>query len=106
MGRPVCCELWLDNQVDGTALLPVVDRLRQRIGLKKAYWVADRCMISQKTIEGLEERKHTGNRLLLSLIGDGLSPNNTLVCDYLEQTVRNDGQEYLIKLKAVMPLDQ
>jgi hypothetical protein len=56
-GRPVCCELWPGNQADGTALLPVVDRLRQRFGLKRVCWVADRGMISQQTIEGLEERK-------------------------------------------------
>jgi hypothetical protein len=56
-GRPVCCELWPGDQADGTALLPVVDRLRQRFGLKRVCWVADRGMISQKTIEGLEERK-------------------------------------------------
>jgi transposase len=56
-GRPVCCELWSGNQADGTALLPVVDRLRQRFGLRRVCWVADRGMISQKTIEGLAERK-------------------------------------------------
>jgi transposase len=56
-GRPVCCELWPGNQADGTALLPVVDRLRQRFGLKRVCWVADRGMISAQTIEGLEKRK-------------------------------------------------
>jgi transposase len=56
-GRPVCCELWPGNQADGTALLPVVDRLRQRFGLKRVCWVADRGMISRQTIEGLTERK-------------------------------------------------
>jgi transposase len=56
-GQPVCSELWPGNQADANALLPVVDRLRQRFGLKRVCWVADRGMISQKTIEGLEERK-------------------------------------------------
>jgi transposase len=56
-GRPVCCELWPGNQADGTALLPVVDRLRNRFGIRRVCWVADRGMISQATIEGLEERK-------------------------------------------------
>jgi len=55
-GRPVCCELWPGNQADGTSLLPVVDRLKQRFGLKRVCWVADRGMISQATIDGLEER--------------------------------------------------
>jgi hypothetical protein len=56
-GRPVCCELWPGNRADGTALLPVVDRLWQRFGLTRVCWVADRGMISQDTIQGLEARK-------------------------------------------------
>lgn len=56
-GRPVCCELWPGNQADSTALLPAVDRLRQRFGLRRVCWVADRGMISEATISGLEERK-------------------------------------------------
>ena len=55
-GRPVCCELWPGNQADGNALLGVVDRLRQRFGLTRVCWVADRGMISQDTIQGLEAR--------------------------------------------------
>ena len=56
-GRPVCCELWPGNHPDGNALLPVVDRLRQRFGLTRVCWVADRGMISQDTIRGLEGRE-------------------------------------------------
>lgn len=56
-GRPVCCELWPGNHADGNALLPVVDRLRQRFGLTRVCWVADRGMISQNTIQGLEARE-------------------------------------------------
>ncbi|MDP2952090.1 MAG: IS1634 family transposase [Chloroflexota bacterium] len=55
-GRPVCCELWPGNHADGRALLPVVDRLRERFGLRRVCWVADRGMISKETIKGLEER--------------------------------------------------
>ena len=55
-GQPVCCEMWPGNHADGTALLPVVDRLRHRFGLTRVCWVADRGMISQQVIEGLEER--------------------------------------------------
>lgn len=57
VGRPVCCELWQGNHADGNSLLPVVDRLRRRFGLKRVCWVADRGMISKDTIEGLEKRK-------------------------------------------------
>ena len=56
-GRPVCCELWPGNHADGTALLPVVDRLRQRFGLTRVCWVADRGMISRDTIQALEARE-------------------------------------------------
>lgn len=55
-GRPVCSEVWPGNHADGGALLPVVDRLRQRFGLTRVCWVADRGMISKETIKGLEER--------------------------------------------------
>ncbi len=55
-GQPVCCELWPGNHADGNALLPVVDRLHQRFGLKLVCWVADRGMISQQAIAGLEGR--------------------------------------------------
>lgn len=56
-GRPVSCQLWPGNHADGTALLPIVDRLRERFGLTRVCWVADRGMISRDTIQGLEERK-------------------------------------------------
>lgn len=55
-GRPVSCELWPGNHADSQALLPVVDRLRERFGLRRVCWVADRGMISKGTIEGLEQQ--------------------------------------------------
>lgn len=55
-GSPVCCELWPGNHADGTALLPVVDRLRQSLGLTQVCWVADRRMISRGTIQALDDR--------------------------------------------------
>ena len=55
-GRPICCELWPGNTTDVTTLLPVVDRLRSRFGVTKVCIVADRGMISQETIEELEQR--------------------------------------------------
>jgi hypothetical protein len=56
-GRPVSTEMWPGNQTDVKALLPVVDRMKERFGLKRVCWVADRGMVSQKTIEELEGRK-------------------------------------------------
>lgn len=45
------------NHADSTALLPVVDRLSGRFGLRRVCWVADRGMVSEATIAALEERK-------------------------------------------------
>jgi hypothetical protein len=56
-GRPICTEMWPGNTADVTALLPVVDRLRQRFSIGRVCVVADRGMISAATIAGLEERK-------------------------------------------------
>jgi hypothetical protein len=56
-GRPVCSEMWPGNTADVTTLLAVIDRLRQRFAIGRVCVVADRGMISDKTITGLEERK-------------------------------------------------
>jgi len=56
-GRPVCSEMWPGNTADVTTLLAVIDRLRQRFAIGQVGVVADRGMISDKTITGLEERK-------------------------------------------------
>jgi len=53
-GRPVCCELWPGNTTDVTTLVPIVDRLRRRFSIQRICIVADRGMISAKTIEELE----------------------------------------------------
>ena len=55
-GRPICCELWPGNVTDVTTLLPIVDRLRRRFGIRHICIVADRGMISAETITDLEEQ--------------------------------------------------
>lgn len=55
-GRPVCCEMWPGNTTDVTTILPVVDRLRSRFGIGQVCIVADRGMISDEAILGLELR--------------------------------------------------
>lgn len=52
----MCCEVWAGNQTDVQSLLPVVDRLRDRFGIRRVCWVADRGMISGETIRELEKR--------------------------------------------------
>jgi hypothetical protein len=55
-GRPVCTELWPGNTTDVTTLIPVVDRLKQTFQVREVCVVADRGMISAKTIDALEAR--------------------------------------------------
>ncbi len=55
-GRPLSCEVWPGNQSDARSLLPAVDRLRERFGLRRVCWVADRGMVSVATIGALEDR--------------------------------------------------
>jgi hypothetical protein len=55
-GRPICCELWPGNTTDVTTLLPVVERLEKRFGIRRICILADRGMIRAKTIEALEQR--------------------------------------------------
>ncbi len=52
-GRPVACELWPGSTTDSQTLLPVVDRLRGRFGLRSVCVVADRGMVSQDVLRGL-----------------------------------------------------
>ena len=54
-GRPISCELWPGNTADVTTLIPVVDRLRSRFGVRRVCIVADRGMISKETIAALEQ---------------------------------------------------
>lgn len=56
-GRPVSCELWPGNKADAKALIPAIDRLRERFGITRATVVADRGMISKGTISELEKRR-------------------------------------------------
>lgn len=55
-GHPVCTELWPGNTTDVTTLVPIVDRLKQTFQVGEVCVVADRGMISAKTIDELEAR--------------------------------------------------
>jgi Transposase DDE domain len=63
-GRPICCELWPGNTSDVTTLIPVVDRLRSRFGVRRVCIVADRGMISQETIAALERDERSWQYIL------------------------------------------
>jgi transposase len=55
-GRPLCCELWPGNTTDVTTLIPIVDRLWRRFQIRQVCIVADRGMVSQATINDLEQQ--------------------------------------------------
>jgi transposase len=55
-GRPICCALWPGNTTDVTTLIPIVDRLWRRFRIRQICIVADRGMISQHTIDDLEQQ--------------------------------------------------
>ncbi len=54
-GKPICCEMWPGNTTDVKTLIPIIDRICKRFGIHNVCIVADRGMISAKTIEELEE---------------------------------------------------
>jgi hypothetical protein len=56
-GNPLCCEMWPGNTTDVTTLIPIVDRLRSKFCVRSFCIVADRGMISEQTINDLEDRK-------------------------------------------------
>jgi len=53
-GKPVCCEMWPGNTTDVKTLLPVVERMKRRFGVREICVLADRGMMSKQTIETLE----------------------------------------------------
>jgi len=56
-GTPICSEMWPGNTADVKSLVPIVDRLRRHFAINEVCVVADRGMISRKTIAELEERQ-------------------------------------------------
>ncbi|HLA04804.1 MAG TPA: IS1634 family transposase [Syntrophales bacterium] len=55
-GRPVCCEMWPGNTADVKTLLPLADRLKKRFSVDLFCLVADRGMISDETLQALDEK--------------------------------------------------
>ncbi|MHC4516871.1 MAG: IS1634 family transposase [Planctomycetota bacterium] len=55
-GTPICSEMWPGNATDVKSLLPVVRRLKSRFGIKQVCVVADRGMISDETINTIEQK--------------------------------------------------
>jgi hypothetical protein len=83
-GRPICCELWPGNTTDVKTLIPVVDRLRSRFGIRQVCIVADRGMISQETIEALEHQE----RGWLYILGARMRSQNEVKDEVLSRAGR------------------
>ena len=58
-GMPLCCEMWPGNTTDVKTLVPVVERIRNRFHVVNSCLVADRGMISQETLNVLEDPAST-----------------------------------------------
>ena len=56
-GKPICCEMWPGNTADVKTLIPVVDRIRNRFHIGRFCVVADRGMISEETMNELDQRE-------------------------------------------------
>jgi hypothetical protein len=56
-GLPISAPMWPGNQADVKTLLPLVEDLRARFGIRQMSVVADRGMVSKKTIQELEKIK-------------------------------------------------
>jgi transposase len=54
---PICSEMWPGDTADVTTLIPVVTRLRERFLLSRVCIIADRGMVSARTIATLEAHK-------------------------------------------------
>lgn len=54
-GNPICSELFPGNTADITTLMPVAQRLKNKFGIQEVCIVADRGMISKKTIAAINE---------------------------------------------------
>lgn len=79
-GYPLCCELWPGNTADVKSLKVVALRLKERFAIERMCVVADRGMISKKTIGELERegihyilgvRMRRNKDMALELLDDG-----------------------------------
>lgn len=53
-GQPICCQMWPGNTADVTTLLPIAEEMKKRFAIRSFCIVADRGMVSSKTISELE----------------------------------------------------
>jgi Transposase DDE domain len=110
-GRPICTEMWPGNTADVKALLPVIDRLRQRFAIGRICMVADRGMISAETVQGLEERqldyvlgaRERTDALVRTVVLNDSAPFTPLLIERAKgqtqlfvKEVKSDGKRYIV----------
>jgi transposase len=54
-GRPLCCEMWPGNTADVTTLIPIIEMVKKRFQITDFCIVADRGMISTKTLDYFQQ---------------------------------------------------
>src|SRR6516162_2040675 len=94
-GRPICCEMWPGNTTDVKTLIPVVDGLYRRFGIVKVCIVADRGMISQETINDLDQQGWP------YILGARMRRNN----EVREQVLADRGRFRVVHPKSPDPKD-
>ena len=83
-GNPVCCEMWPGNTTDVTTLIPVIDRVRSQFNVGRCCIVADRGMISAKTVRALEDPQ----RNIAYILGARMRKVNEIKNDVLSRPGR------------------
>jgi len=96
-GRPLCCELWPGNTTDVKTLVPIVDRLQRRFGIRQVGIVADRGMISRETLTELEKPERGWQYIL----GGRMRSQNEVKDDVLSRA----GRYQVVHSKSANPKD-
>jgi hypothetical protein len=55
-GLPIACEIWPGNTADVKTLVPIVDRLKGRFGIRNVVVVCDRGMVSKENLKAIREK--------------------------------------------------
>jgi transposase len=63
-GRPICCEMWQGNTADVTTLIPIIENVKKRFQINDFCIVADRGMISKKTLDYFQQPNVTVKYIL------------------------------------------
>ena len=114
-GLPICSEMWPGNTTDVKTLVPVAERLRRKFNVMDVCIVADRGMVSHKTVDELEAgswdyifgaRMRRVKEVSVEVLGRGgryeevfpESPNKKAPSPLKVKEVRVNGRRYIVCL--------